>query len=309
MAPLVTSLSGQSRLIKNCLHDDGTGALPVEPSRQRILVMEDLQAHRDEIKTALILETRGYEVFFASNLDEVERLTGEYEILNYVFDINCGAGREQEGITAAEYIKNRINNNTFVAIFTAAPNPYFKRMALRVGVDAYEEKSGNLHLKFRQIILKMLNHHISATNAPALQQSLSLQILQLQAKEASRDEMGYSYVGTTFAKDIENYQPNIAVAESPSLEANESQFQQLLTDPAWVRQNLGKYVAFADGELLRTSRDDTSIARDELLLWLTNSKEYASSNRFFARVENETRSSNLESIDEPSSFLFDGFSF
>lgn len=306
MAPLLTSLSGQSRLIKNCLHGDGTGALPVEPSMQRILVMEDLQAHRDEIKTALTVETRGYEVFFASNLDEVERLTGEYEILYYVFDINCGAGREQEGITAAEYIKNRINN-AFVAIFTAAPNPYFKRMALRVGVDAYEEKSGNLHLKFRQIILKMLNHHISATNAPALQQRLSRQILQLQAKEASRDEMGYSYVGTTFAKDIENYQPNIAVAESPSLEANESQFQQLLTDPEWVRQNLGKYVAFADGELLRTSSDATSSSRDELLTWLMHSKAYISKNRFFARVENQSCVPEMEPIDEPISLLFEDF--
>ena len=186
---------------------------------------------------------------------------------------------------------------------------FFRKMALRVGVDAYVEKGGNLHLKFFQILIQILNHQIGATNVPALKRSLSRKIAQIRAKEVIISEMGYSYIETTSHNDIQDLKHNGIVDDFPSTDANDTKFQQLLTDPAWVRQNLGKYVAFADGEVLRTSRDDTSIARDELLLWLTNSKEYASSNRFFARVENETRSSNLESIDEPSSFLFDGFSF
>ena len=128
MAPLVTSLSTQSALVKARQDGDDTGAFRLEPRIQRILVMEDLQAHRDEIKSVIAEENLNYEVLFANNLDEVERLTDEYEIFYYVFDINCGSGREQEGITAAEYIKN-ITRDSFVAIFTAAPNTFFRKIA------------------------------------------------------------------------------------------------------------------------------------------------------------------------------------
>ena len=90
---------------------------------------------------------------------------------------------------------------------------------------------------------------------------------------------------------------------------NFAKYRELKSNPSWLKENQGKYVAFAEGELLKISTEDTSQSGEALLKWLIESEKFHDKKRFFTQVTEDSTSITTEIIDEPISFSFDHFSY
>lgn len=259
-----------------------------------LIVLEDQRLHRQAIDDLIKESHLGWSVFFAQDKDEVEKLANEHNAAYYVLDINLGPEKSQEGMTTAEFIKNDKQKNTFVAMFSAIPNlAEFKKMASRIGVDYFEEKSGNIQWNVCRIALEMLRYQKHLITGilegdrtsicklePLKVESLTNQLENINKKLVEIGKLEISYSDSTASHSLAS--ATIVTPQTIKEDKNIQAYEKLMTNASaeWIKKYDGKYFAFADGQWLKNLvSDDIS----ELLSRLRDS-EYSQELVFYTKV-------------------------
>jgi hypothetical protein len=237
----------------------------------------------------------GWQVIIAENRSEVVKLCEAHEAEFYILDIKLGSEKDksQEGIDAAEEIR-QIDKNVFVSIFSGVPNlePH-KRMAKRIGVNYFEEKGNVVQEGVSRIAVEMLlfqKNLLDDIFQKYLHSSTYLgedEILKIVNKikevnnkleDIQKLERSYrSYSANHPIFENSKFAPNfLPIEEDENIREYESRKQ----DPKWREKYQNRYVAFADGTWLKDVVADDS---KDLLNQLRNS-EYKGKSIFYKKV-------------------------
>jgi ActR/RegA family two-component response regulator len=237
--------------------------------KDKVVIMEDDPDLQEQIKGVMRKEY-DWDVIVANSLDEVTHIAENNEAAYYIFDVHMGTDRDSEGLDALETVKH-INDKSFVTIFTA--HPRFQKQAVKAGADFSLKKSIYLDNDINRIANEMLLHRIKIENETTENIEQLKEIYEKLYKISHPDGL-----------DDDN-----------SSDKNIAAYEQLKSDPEWFETHKDKYVAFVDGEFVRSDPD-----RETLLDWLIEAEEYQDKNRYFTKIEAEDRI-----IDEPTSSWLD----
>jgi DNA-binding response OmpR family regulator len=278
---------------------DNLSSSPLLDDVITIIVLENEPVHKEAIQDLIKESNLGWPVFFAKDKEEVEKLAEEHNAAYYVLDINLGPEKSQEGITTAEFIKNG-EQNAFIAMFSANLAE-FKEKASRIGVDYFEEKSGNIQWNVCRIALEMLRYqkHLiigilegDRTSICKLEplkvKSLTNQLERINKKLAKIEELEIIYSDSTASRSLDSAMVIIppAIKEDKSIQA----YEKLMEDEAWVTKFNCKYVAFADGKQLEDMVADNLT---QLIDKLRNSI-YKSESIFYMQISKEKKQDEFE---------------
>jgi DNA-binding NarL/FixJ family response regulator len=234
-----------------------------------VILLEDSIPTQEIIKEIFEGEYN-WRVTVVENKEGVINLLQEKHPGFFIFDIWVG-NCKQEGLHALEQLR-AIDKNVFVAIFSGYEN--HRTLALRLGCNLFEDKSTSTRDRVRHIADEMLRFRLKV-----LETITDQTISQLNSHKSSFDICSND---------------------------NSRKYQELVdSDSTWLNENLGKYAIFADGKWIKSSKDNTERSKEELLKWFVEEEKYKNSDRFIVNVKD----SSVLVIDEPSSFLFEDFSY
>jgi DNA-binding NarL/FixJ family response regulator len=277
---------------------DNLSSSPLLDDVITIIVLENEPVHKEAIQDLIKESNLGWPVFFAKDKEEVEKLAEEHNAAYYILDINLGPEKNQEGITTAEFIKNG-EQNTFVAMFSGVPNlAEFKRMASRIGVDYFEEKSGNIQWNVCRIALEILRYQKHLITEilerdrtsicklePLKVKSLTNQLKRINDKLAKIEELERSYRSDNRVISPPDSSTPSEIKEDNNIHA----YEKLMEDEAWVTEFNGKYVAFADGKQLDIVADNLTQLLDKL-----RNSIYKSESIVYMQISKEEKQEELE---------------
>ena len=189
------------------------------------------------------LDSMECDVYPVSGRDEAVKVAEQGLARFFILDIMMGDDhRFTEGMDTLEVIK-RIDSSIFVAIYTRHPRPEYKRQAENLGADLFVDKAGNIDAEMSLITAKVWPRYTRETFGQADNQA-----------------------------DEEQYSPEFAL--------NYHAFQRLLADRDLFAEHYNYFVAFIDGRMVRSSRNE-----DELLSWLIENPTRAP--KFYALVQDQ----------------------
>jgi len=220
-----------------------------------IVLLED--EHIQEIKSAL--ESIRCRVRLVSTREEAVKLAESGRARFFILDIRMGASRSGEGLDTLEEIKS-IDETIYVAIYTVLER--YEQAAANLGADLFLVKSRNKRQDMIKVAAKMLPYALA----------------QLSTESRSKGEV---------VSDAD--EPEYSAAFATNLLA----FRQSLANEEWLADNLGFYVAFVGGTIVRKEKE-----RQTLLTWL--STHYADTPRFYMLVREEEQ----EPLEHLPSSLF-----
>lgn len=196
------------------------------PVSDEVIVMDDDDQTIAEVRTSL--SKLGYRVRRAQNSEQAVRFANTRPGRSFILDINMGDSREQEGLTALERIKV-LHSTTFVGILSNYPGRY-GAMAMRLGADIFQEKTGDQETDVYRIVERLCIHARKAYE-------------EAQDVLSSVIGNGNGHYSTVFRSTVDNY----------------SAYQMLRADSEWLAEHRGKYVAFLDGEMIADDPDRSSL--------------------------------------------------
>ncbi|CCI28029.1 MAG: response regulator [Microcystis sp. M048S1] len=219
--------------------------------KQEIVVMEDDLFLQQAIKEA-IKKNLPWEIRIVGSEKEAISLIQQQEAGYYILDVHMGSNREQEGLDALEKIKG-INSQAFVSILSAYPNN--RRLAENLDVDIFIDKTPNIQEDIRsKLIPKMLQYRLNCLQASEAETRLHLEKIYYDS------------------------------------DVNIIAYERLKSEPAWLKENEGQYVAFVDGEFVGSCQN-----KQELLQQLR--EKYPEKSRFFKKVDKEDRIIDIPYFD------------
>ncbi len=293
-------------------------------NKDGIVLMENSESERtlimDGIKKWCEKHDVDIHVEFAENEDEVISLCKSgYHV--YIVDINMGLDRQEEGLNALERIR-KIDSYNFVAVLSGNLK-HNKWKSILKKADVVQRKTGNISEDIETILCKKEDlEFIHRKKCEAMLQGIkdiliselvkidsvlsNLENLDLVSISSEAERLK-SLVSEKVVREIEE-KGDEQMSES-ILDPNLVEYQNLRSDPSWLKKNEGKYVAIVEGKLFRISEESTPQSGDALLEWLLQKKEYRNKRRFFTKVARCSDPMHKKIIDEPMSFSFDDFNY
>jgi DNA-binding NarL/FixJ family response regulator len=287
---------------------------PNESFKKGIVLMEDSEPERALITRELEKWNENQKmdipIKHASSEDEVISLYKEgFQV--YIVDIHMGENRQQEGLNVLERLKKADSSN-FVAILSGKIEPFMRESILKKA-DFVQQKTGDrakdiegiqssLHQKCERLLKSISNvlHEEAEKVEHVLTNSKYLDFISISSElERLRSLLSVKVLDEILENVSERVEEEQESSDPP-------EYTRLKSDPIWLEKNLGKYVVFVEGELIKTSENASPESGEALLNWLTQEKELYNKQRFFARVSKDAGSAI---IDEPMSLSFDGFQY
>ena len=216
-------------LEKNFIQDSFINKTPT------VVILEDMYLIREQMEQ-FIKNELGWQVIIAENRSEAVKLCEAHEAEFYILDIKLGNEKDksQEGMDAAEEIK-QIDKNVFVSIFSGVPNlePH-KEMADKIGVNYFEEKGNVVQEGVSRIAVEMLLFYKNPFDN-IFQRYLSSSSY-LSSEEVLR-----------ISSKIKEVNKKLKDIEKPE-DRNIQKYKLYKQDLEWLKQYQNQYVAFADGQ-------------------------------------------------------------
>ena len=265
-------------------------------NKTKVVILEDMPEIRAEIQEFIEKELE-WQVIIAESRDQIVELCQNQSAEFYILDIKLGnePHRCQEGIDAAEVIKE-IDKNVFVSIFSGILDSHSYRKSVKnVGVNYFEEKGNVVREGVARIAIEMLRFkrdlvdnifqtYLSSSasfgNDEVLKIVHKIKEVNTKLKDIQELEKSYQCDSTDHPSDNPTLDPKLLpIEEDENIRAYKS-WKQNSESQKWREQNQNRYVAFADGTWLKDVVADTL---KDLLDKLRNS-EHKGKSIFYKKV-------------------------
>lgn len=231
-------------------------------TKNTVVVMEDTLTTRQAIQDVIENEFE-WQTIPVRNKEEALELVKSQQSAFYIFD-NCIDQNRHEGLDALQQIR-LVDESVFIAIYSCFSLPNIEKISNNLEANLFRSKTLNSQQDIREIISEMLKYRLKRA---------------IDGLEVNDFDL------------IDNLE-NLLLLPS-DVDLNITEYAKFKSDPQWLLENQGKYVAFVDGLFVGSSDNE-----EELRQRLRQSP-HRDKPRFFTKVEGFS-----ETIDLPSSLWFD----